>query len=175
MCCSSPKDGSILLMRKFYANAKEHRNYQTKVRGLVVKFDETTINRHLGLVESKEDDLTNYTKQVDMQQVMDTIYFKQTQWNISNGVQASFDSKYFEKNMKVWFNFINSRLYPTMHVSECSKEITLAPFAIAKGIRMNVGAIINVIILQAANINNFAISIILHCQVHHCLLCCLRR
>lgn len=116
-----------------------------------------TINRHLSLVESEEENLANYTKQVDMQQVMDTICFKQIQWNISNSVQAYFDSKYFEKNMKVWFNFINVRLYPITHVSECSKERALTPFAIAKRMRMNVGTIINAAILQATNINNFAL------------------
>ncbi|GMN19116.1 hypothetical protein TIFTF001_039725 [Ficus carica] len=97
---------------------------------MVVRFDEETINRHLGLVAPEDDDLANYTKQADMQQ---------------------------EKNMKVWFNFINVRLYPTSHVSECSRERALALFAIAKGMRMNVGAIINAAILYASNIDNVAL------------------
>ncbi|GMN21821.1 hypothetical protein TIFTF001_040129 [Ficus carica] len=146
----------MTLVREFYANAKEHRNHKTKVCGIVVRFDEETINRHLGLVAPKEDDLANYTKTADMQKVMDTICFKRTEWNISNGAHATFDSKYLEKNMKVWFNFINARLYPTTHVSECSRERALALFAIATGMRMNVGAIINAAILHAANINNVA-------------------
>ncbi|GMN29233.1 hypothetical protein TIFTF001_044329 [Ficus carica] len=142
MYCSSPKDGSVTFVRDFYANAKEHQNYKTKVREIVVKFDEAIINRHLGLVTSEEDDLANYTKETNIQQVLDTICFKRTQWNISNGVLASFDSKYLEKNMKVWFNFINARLYLTVHVSS----------------RMNVEAIINATTLHAANINNIALS-----------------
>ncbi|GMN48394.1 hypothetical protein TIFTF001_017565 [Ficus carica] len=68
-----PKNGSMMLVREFYANAKEHRNHKTKVRGIVVRFDEETINWHLGLVALEEDDLANYTKRADMQQVMDTI------------------------------------------------------------------------------------------------------
>ncbi|GMN58262.1 hypothetical protein TIFTF001_027373 [Ficus carica] len=119
----------MTLVREFYTNAKEHRNHKTKVRGIVVKFDNETINRHLDLVALEENDLAIYAKQADMQQ-----------------------------NMKVWFNFINARLYLTMHVSECSRERALAPFAIAKGMRMNVGAIINAVIIQAANINNVALS-----------------
>ncbi|GMN58760.1 hypothetical protein TIFTF001_027851 [Ficus carica] len=94
----------MTLVRGFYANAKEHRNYKTKVRGIVVKFDEVTINRHLGLMALKEDDLTDYTKKADMQ------------------------------------------------------ERALAPHAIAKGMRMNVRAIINATILDTANINNVALS-----------------
>ena len=155
--CSPPKDGSMTLVREFYANAREHRNHKTKVRGIVVRFDEETINRYLGLVAPEEDELANYTKEADMQKVMDTICFKQTQWNVSNGVQTSFDSKYLEKTMKVWFNFITARLYPTTHVSECTRERALALFAIATGMRMNVGAIINATILHAASINNVAL------------------
>ncbi|GMN22987.1 hypothetical protein TIFTF001_040378 [Ficus carica] len=97
-----PQDGSMTLMREFYANAKEHRNHKTKVRGIVVRFDEETINRHLGLVAPEEDDLANYTKQADIERV-------------------------------------------------------LAHFAIAKGMRMNVEAIINAAILHAVNIDNVAL------------------
>ncbi|GMN23245.1 hypothetical protein TIFTF001_040425 [Ficus carica] len=80
---------------------------------------------------------------------------KTINWHL--GIVAYFDSKYLENNIKVWFNFINGRLYPTTHVSECSRERALALFAIASGMRMNVGAIINATILHAANINNVAL------------------
>lgn len=59
--------------------------------------------------------------------------------------------------MKVGFNFINATLYPTTHVSGYSRERALAIYAIAKGIRMNVGAIINAVILHATKINNVAL------------------
>ena len=59
--------------------------------------------------------------------------------------------------MKVWFNFINARLYPTTHVSKYSRDRALGLLAIATAMRMNVGAIINAAILHAANINNVAL------------------
>ncbi|GMN43719.1 hypothetical protein TIFTF001_012916 [Ficus carica] len=59
--------------------------------------------------------------------------------------------------MKVWFNFINARLYLTTHVSESSRERALAHFAIATGMRMNIGAINKAAILHTANINNVAL------------------
>ena len=59
--------------------------------------------------------------------------------------------------MKVWFNFINARLYLTTHVSKCTRESALAHFAIATGMRMNIEAINNAAILHTTKINNVAL------------------
>lgn len=46
----------LLVVREFYANAIEHRNYHAFVRGKWVPFDRTTINQYYGLSDIDNDD-----------------------------------------------------------------------------------------------------------------------
>ena len=44
-----PEAAVVPLVREFYANMKEHRNFRVFVRGKIVPFDRTTINRYYKL------------------------------------------------------------------------------------------------------------------------------
>ncbi|GMN46172.1 hypothetical protein TIFTF001_015352 [Ficus carica] len=94
----------MTLVREFYANAKEHRNHKTKLRGIVVSSMKRLSTEHDGVVQLHQ-----------------------------------------------------RKIVPENACAECSRERALALFAIAKGMRMNVGAIINAAILHATNINNVSL------------------
>ena len=46
----------VPVVREFYANVEEHRNFRVFVRGKWVPFDRTTINRHDNLPNINNDE-----------------------------------------------------------------------------------------------------------------------
>ena len=51
-----PEAVVVPVVREFYANVEEHRNYRVFVRGRWVPFDQTTINRHSNLPKINNDE-----------------------------------------------------------------------------------------------------------------------
>ena len=51
-----PEATVVPVVREFYANVEEHRNFRVFVRGRWVPFDQTTINRHYNLPNINNDE-----------------------------------------------------------------------------------------------------------------------
>ena len=50
-----PETAVVPVLREFYANMEEHRNFRVFVKGKWVAFDKTTINRHYNLSNINND------------------------------------------------------------------------------------------------------------------------
>ncbi|EXB45106.1 hypothetical protein L484_019331 [Morus notabilis] len=84
-----------------------------------------------------------------MSEVLRAICYIVRRWTLANGVLSFFDSRYLEKNMKVWHHFFRTRLHSRSHTLEVSRERALALYAIKKGLTMNISGIINTVISYA--------------------------
>ena len=57
-----PEAAVVPLVREFYTNMKEHRNFRVFVRGKMVPFDRTTINRYYKLSNIENDEYEQMLK-----------------------------------------------------------------------------------------------------------------
>ena len=81
------------------------------------------------------DELAVLVESANMEDISNEICKGGIKWNIVRGERAHFP---LEENMKVWNRFICSRLVPTLHTSEVTKDRALLFYGIQKGLKINI-------------------------------------
>lgn len=72
-----------IFVREFYANVDEHRNGKVRVRGKVVSFDSTAINKVYDLPDIPDSDYSAYLSEVNYDVVCNELCVFETTWNMA--------------------------------------------------------------------------------------------
>lgn len=150
-----PEAAVVPLVREFYANMKEHRNFRVFVRGKMVPFDRTTINRYYKLSNIEND---AYERMLEGSINWDTIKDALcpgtvTYWDRNQrGVVKTFPGKNMSKSSKAWHYFVCSKFMPTTNFSAVAKDRAGLTYAIQMGKSVDVGLVIQKSILNALKI-----------------------
>lgn len=140
------------VVREFYANLKvRHENYRVRVRGKMVAFDSATINAIYEMPSFEEDDyrtLMNGT--VNYMEIMQETCTPGATWKLNlNGEVVNFESKYLKTSLYHWFVFVTSRIMPSNHTSQVTKERAALIYCIAKGMNIDAGRMVQTSILHS--------------------------
>ena len=154
--CSEPAAGFTTLVHEFFANARKCTRNRTKVRGCEIKFDAETINNHFGIPTLNSDQQQDLPDR-DPQEILEALCDGPARWTIKQNTESAFEARYLANYTKVWFHFVCSRLIPSTHISEVTKDRALILLAIERGEPLNVGAIINSGIHNALQKNSISL------------------
>ena len=98
-----PEATVVLMVREFYANTKEHRNFHVFIRGKWVAFDRTTINRHYNLPNINNDEYEHMLNgEVNWETIMNALCpSTTTRWVMTqSGAFKSFPDKNTARSSK---------------------------------------------------------------------------
>ncbi|EXC33712.1 hypothetical protein L484_008956 [Morus notabilis] len=93
----------------------------------------------------------------DPQEILEALCDGPARWTIKQNTESAFEARYLANYTKVWFHFVCTRLIPSTHISEVTKDRALVLLAIEKGEPLNVGAIINSGIHHALRKHNISL------------------
>ena len=147
-----PEAAVVPVVREFYANVEEHRNYRAFVRGRWVPFDRTTINRHYNLPNIDNDEYERMLQdEVNWETIMNALCpGTVNRWVLTqSGHLKSFPGKNLARSSKAWHYFVCSKFMPTTNHSAVSKDRAGLTYAIQIGKSIDVGMIIQRSILKA--------------------------
>ena len=149
--CTQPKPASISLVREFYANAAEHVDFHTMVRGRQVAFDSVTINKFYGILEMEVDDYTVLRNEIEVSQLTDTLCIPNAIWEMSSsGEYMKMSSKFLKPDARVWFHFLTRSLIPGTHITFVTRERMILLYCLMEGLSIDVGVLISTHIAWAA-------------------------
>ena len=150
-----PEAAVVPVVREFYANMEEHRNFQVFVRGKMVPFDRTTINQYYILPNIDNDGYEHMLQgSINWETIMNALcLWTVTRWNLTqSGNIKTFLGKNMSKSSKAWHYFVCSKFMPTTNFSAVSKDRAGLTYAIQKGKSVDVGLVIQRFILNALTI-----------------------
>lgn len=101
--CKEPLAAMDPVVQKFYANAVEQKDGKTKVQGVTVRFDPSTINIFYGLDEVDDNRYRALEGNLDYEEVISLItnLGSGAQWKIRNSEYKSFPSKHLRRSIRV--------------------------------------------------------------------------
>ena len=147
-----PEAAVVPVVREFYANVEEHRNFRVFVRDRWVPFDWTTINRHYNLPNINNDEYERMLQdEVNWETIMNALCPGiATRWVLTqSGNIKSFPGKNMARSSKAWHYFVCLKFMPTTNHSAVSKDRAGLTYAIQVGKSIDVGMIIQRFILKA--------------------------
>ncbi|PIN22228.1 hypothetical protein CDL12_05060 [Handroanthus impetiginosus] len=152
---AKPEAGNKTMVREFYANIKFNSLHENRVlvRGATVTFLSSAINH---LLDVPIVDEPNYFEAFiqhipSWEAISETICAALPNWilNVHNkpvGIpRSSLTNEEWD-----WPRFINTRLYPSSHLSEVSKDRAILLYAILTGVPLDIGRYIHGAILKSA-------------------------
>ena len=150
-----PEAAIVPVVREFYANMEEHRNFQVFMRGKIVPFDRTTINKYYNLPNIDNDGYEHMLQgSINWETIMNALCPGTiTRWNLTQSrAIKTFPGKNMSKSSKAWHYFVCSKFMPTTNFSAVSKDRAGLTYAIKKGKSVDVGLLIQRSILNALKI-----------------------
>ena len=146
------KAAVVPIVREFYANMEEHKNFRIFVRGKWVAFDRTTINRYYNLPNINNDEYEHMSKgEVNWETIMNALCpGTTTRWVMTQSdAVKSFSGQNMSRSSKAWHYFMCSKFMPITNFSAVSKDRVGLTYAIQMGKSIDVGLIIQKSILNA--------------------------
>lgn len=147
-----PGTAVVSLVREFYANLKvRHQDFKVRVRGKMVSFNKETINTVYSMPNYEADEYRELMAgTVNYFEIMQRICVPGASWKLNlNGDVVNFESKYLQRDAYDWFAFITSRIMPSNHTSQVTKERAALVYCIFNGDSVDVGQLVQSSILQA--------------------------
>lgn len=137
-----PEAAVVSVVREFYANMKED-DISVFVRGKMVPFDRTTINRLYHLPDIEHDEYSTYAREeLDLEQVILKLCRPGTQWKFRGHEALSFKTSELSVTNKVWHSFICAKLLPVTHISDVTRERAILVYTIVTGKSIDVGRLV---------------------------------
>lgn len=149
-----PSYAVISLVREFYANLMvKHKKFRVRVRGRMVAFDSKTINAVYSMPDIDEDEHTTFLGgAVDYEEILRILCNPGAVWNINNDrTLVNFKANFLKYDTMVWFLFVTSRIMPSSHETEVTKERAALVYSIVTGKTVDIGKLVQASILHAAS------------------------
>ena len=141
--CKHQKSGYAAVVREFYSNLVGRKENSVFVRGVWVPYGAETINEMYGMEGQKHG--SKYKKIADSPnraKIARRLTNGKVKWGQGRGEKKIINRGDLTEEAKVWFYFLASVLVPTKHVCTVREQEAIILYAILKGYKLNVGAII---------------------------------
>lgn len=139
-----PKPVVVLIVKEFYANAKETEGRAVQVRGKAVSYDKANINAYYHIPDIEGDnEFTEYmTEDIDLDEVIKALYRPWADLKAKEHEAISFSHKELNRYGKAWYYFIYAKLMPTTHVNDVIKDRVVLLYVIVTGKTVDMAQII---------------------------------
>ena len=141
--CKHQKSGYAAVVREFYSNLVGRKENSVFVRGVWVPYGAETINEMYGMEGQNHG--SKYKKIADSpnrEKIARKLTDGKVKWGQGRGEKEIINRGDLTEEAKVWFYFLASVLVPTTHVCTVREQEAIILYAILKGYKLNVGAII---------------------------------
>ena len=141
--CAHRRAGYVAVVREFYANLVGRKDNTVYVRGVWVPYGAQAINQVYGLAGLKHG--SKYKKLLenpDLKKIAEKLTGGKAQLRQEKGGPKTLNRGSLTEKAKVWFYFLASVLVPTKHLSTVREQEVVMLYAILKGYKINIGAII---------------------------------
>ena len=141
--CKHYKTGYEAIVREFYSNLVGRKENSVFIRGVWVPYGAETINPMYNMEGQKHG--SKYKKLADSpdrENIARRLTDGKVKWGQAQGEKKIINRGDMTEEAKVWFYFLASVLIPTKHVCTVRKQEAVLLYAILKGYKLNVGAII---------------------------------
>lgn len=147
-----PDPTVIAVVKEFYANVSEHFHYGAYVRGKTVEIGEDEINGYYQFpTAGQRNAYASFVSQgPDYELIIRELCQPGTTWTLHESGSMTFPHSRLSLYGKAWYAYICAKLMPCTHVSDVTKERAVLLYSIVKGMKMDVGLIIQQSILRAA-------------------------
>ncbi|PIN07250.1 hypothetical protein CDL12_20183 [Handroanthus impetiginosus] len=150
-----PDAAVIPIVREFYANLRFTDGDTVLVRGRKVSFSRVSINDYFGVEEQvlSEEEFNEFQF---ADNVLDHVPERicgteEVEWSLGrDNNRKSFKASLLTRESRNWLRFISSRMLPTTHLSDVSKERAILIYAIYEDVPIDLGFMINDVIKKAA-------------------------
>ena len=147
--CKHYKTGYADIVREFYSNLVGRKDNSVFVRGVWVPYGSENINAIYGMEGQKHG--SKYKRLADRpnkEKIARRLTDGKVKWGTGQGEKKIINRGDLTEEAKVWFYFLASVLIPTKHVCTVREQEAVLLYAILKGYKVNVGAIIEKSIMK---------------------------
>ena len=141
--CKHYKTGYAAIVREFYSNLVGRKDNSVFVRGVWVPYGAENINAIYDMEGQKHG--SKYKRLADRpnrEKIARRLTDGKVKWGTGQGEKKIINRGDLIEEAKVWFYFLASVLIPTKHVCTVREQEAVLLYAILKGYKVNVGAII---------------------------------
>ena len=141
--CKHQKSGYATVVQEFYSNLVGRKDNSVYIRGVWVPFGVKTINEMYGMEGQKHG--SKYKKIIDnpnREKIVRKLTDGKGKWSQGKGEQKTINRGDLTEEAKVWFYFMASVMVPTKHVCTVREQKAIILYAMLKGYKINVGAVI---------------------------------
>ena len=141
--CAHRRAGYVAVVREFYANLVGRKDNTVYVRGVWVPYGAQAINQVYGLAGLKHG--SKYKKLLensDLKKIAEKLTGGKAQLRQEKVGPKTLNRGSLTEEAKVWFYFLASVLVPTKHLSTVREQEAVMLYAILRGYKINIGAII---------------------------------
>ncbi|PIN01090.1 hypothetical protein CDL12_26404 [Handroanthus impetiginosus] len=138
-----PDAAVIRVVREFYANLRFTDADTVLVRGRKVSFSRVSINDYFGVEEQvlSDEEFNEFQFADNVLDHVPNAYAEQR--------RKSFKASLLTRESRNWLRYISSRMLPTTHLSDVSKERAILIYAIYEDVAIDLGFMINDVIKKA--------------------------
>ena len=141
--CKHQKTCFAAVVREFYSNLVGRKENSVFVRGVWVPYGAETINVMYGMEGQKHGSkCKKIAENPDREKIARRLTDGRVKWGQGQGEKKIINRGDLTDEAKVWFYFLASFLVPTKHVCTVREQEAVILYAILKGYKLNVGAII---------------------------------
>ena len=141
--CAHRRAGYVAVVKEFYANLVGRKDNTVYVRGVWVPYGAQAINQVYGLAGLKHGSkFKKLLENPDLKKIAEKLTDGKAQLRQEKGGPKILNRGSLTEEAKVWFYFLASVLVPTRHLSTVREQEAVMLYAILKGYKINIGAII---------------------------------
>ena len=141
--CAHRRAGYVAVVKEFYANLVGRKDNTVYVRGVWVPYGAQAINQVYGLAGLKHGSkFKKLLENPDLKKIAEKLTDGKAQLRQEKGGPKILNRGSLTEEAKVWFYFLASILVPTRHLSTVREQEAVMLYAILKGYKINIGAII---------------------------------
>ena len=141
--CAHQKSGYTAVVKDFYSNLVGRKDNTVFVRGVWVPYGAKAINEAYGMAGHKHGSkFKKLLENPDFEKIAQKLTDGKAQLRQGEGGPKTLNRGSLTEEAKVWFYFLASVLVPTKHLSTVREQEAIMLYAILKGYKINVGAII---------------------------------
>ena len=141
--CAHQKSGYTVVVKDFYSNLLGRKDNTVFVRGVWVPYGAKAINEAYGMAGHKHGSkFKKLLENPDFEKIAKKLTDGKAKLRQGEGGPKTLNRGSLTEEAKVWFYFLASVLVPTRHLSTVREQEAIMLYAILKGYKINVGAII---------------------------------
>ena len=141
--CAHQKSGYTAVVKDFYSNLVGRKDNTVFVRGVWVPYGAKAINKAYGMAGHKHGSkFKKLLENPDFEKIAKKLTDGKAQLRQGEGGPKTLNRGSLTEEAKVWFYFLASVLVPTRHLSTVREQEAIMLYAILKGYKLNIGAVI---------------------------------